>query len=211
MEALTDEVEGRARGYLERIEELGGAARAIEFMQEEIHKAAYGFQQDVEAGRRKVVGVNEQVEDERAPRIGQPDYSALEDGQKGRLAALKERRDDHLVREALRRIRDAAGTDANLMPPIIAAVRAEVTLGEISDVLRDVWGTYDAFVVDAVVDTTDDGTRVTTLDLTIVAGERKGEVVTVTAGGLRGSEFDLIGMPATLTVTDGAPAVRIDR
>ena len=117
---------------------------AIEFMQEEIHTAAYGVQQDVEAGRRKVVGVNEQVEEGRAPRVGQPDYSALEDGQKARLAALKDRRDGHLVREALQRIRDAAGTDVNLMPPIIAAVRAEVTLGEISDVLREVWGTYDA-------------------------------------------------------------------
>ncbi len=144
VEALTDEVERRARDYLERIEELGGAARAIDFMQEEIHKAAYGFQQDVEAGRRKVVGVNEHVEDERPPRIGQPDYSALEDGQKARLADLKRRRDDGLVRESLQRIRDAAGSDANLMPPIIEAVRAEVTLGEISDVLRDVWGTYDA-------------------------------------------------------------------
>ena len=88
--------------------------------------------------------MNEQVEDERAPRIGQPDYSALEDGQKARLADLKRRRDDGLVRESLQRIRDAAGSDANLMPPIIEAVRAEVTLGEISDVLRDVWGTYDA-------------------------------------------------------------------
>jgi methylmalonyl-CoA mutase N-terminal domain/subunit len=144
VEALTDEIEARARAYLERIEELGGAARAIEFMQEEIHAAAYGFQQDVEAGRRKVVGVNEQVEDGRPPRIGQPDYSALEDGQKARLATLRARRDGHAVRDSLRRIRDAAGTDANLMPPIIEAVRAEVTLGEISDVLREIWGTYDA-------------------------------------------------------------------
>ncbi len=70
-------------------------------------------------------------------------------------------------------------------------------------------GTYDAFVVDATV-TVDGDTRTTTLELTIVAGERKGEVVTITSNGLRGSEFDLIGMPATLTVTDGAPTVRID-
>ncbi len=143
VEALTDEVEQRAREYLERIEEMGGAARAIEFMQEEIHKAAYAFQQDVEAGRRKVVGVNEQVEDEKGARIGQPDYSALEGGQQERLSALKARRRDEDVRAALERIRSAAGTDENLMPPIIDAVRAEVTLGEISDALREVWGTYD--------------------------------------------------------------------
>lgn len=72
-------------------------------------------------------------------------------------------------------------------------------------------GIYDAFVVDATIAAGDDGTRTTTLELTIVAGERKGEVVTITTNGLRGSEFDLIGMPATLTVTDGAPTVRIDR
>ncbi|MEX2473444.1 MAG: methylmalonyl-CoA mutase family protein [Gemmatimonadota bacterium] len=143
VEALTDEVEERAREYLERIEEMGGAARAIEFMQEEIHQAAYAFQKDVEAGRRKVIGVNEQVEDGKSARIGQPDYSALEGGQQERLAALKARRQDEDVRAALERIRSAAGTDENLMPPIIDAVRAEVTLGEISDALREVWGTYD--------------------------------------------------------------------
>ncbi|MEX0837657.1 MAG: methylmalonyl-CoA mutase family protein [Gemmatimonadota bacterium] len=143
VEALTDEVEERAREYLGRIEEMGGAARAIEFMQEEIHQAAYAFQKDVEAGRRKVVGVNEQVEDGKSARIGQPDYSALEGGQQERLAALKARRQDEDVRAALERIRSAAGTDENLMPPIIDAVRAEVTLGEISDALREVWGTYD--------------------------------------------------------------------
>ena len=70
-------------------------------------------------------------------------------------------------------------------------------------------GTYDAFVVDATV-TVDGDARTTMFELTIVAGERKGEVVTITSTGLRGSEFDLIGMPATLTVTDGAPTVRID-
>jgi methylmalonyl-CoA mutase N-terminal domain/subunit len=143
VETLTDEVERRARTYLDAIDELGGAARAIEFMQEEIHKAAYAFQQDVEAGRRKVVGVNEHVDDERPPRIAQPDYTALEAGQRGRLAALKADRDPYGVRVALDRIRAAAGTQENLMPPIIDAVRADVTLGEISDTLREVWGTYD--------------------------------------------------------------------
>jgi methylmalonyl-CoA mutase N-terminal domain/subunit len=143
VEELTDQVERRARAYLDRIEELGGAARAIQFMQEEIHNAAYAFQKDVEAGRRKVIGVNEQVEDERPPRIGTPDYTKLEEGQRTRLDRLKKRRDPRLVRASLARIRTAAEGTENLMPPIIDAVRSEVTLGEISDTLREVWGTYD--------------------------------------------------------------------
>ena len=70
-------------------------------------------------------------------------------------------------------------------------------------------GTYDVFVVDATVDDTGDG-RTVELDLTITVGAHKGEVVTVRADGLRGEEFDLIGMPGTLTVTDGRPHVAID-
>ena len=69
-------------------------------------------------------------------------------------------------------------------------------------------GTYDAFVLDATVD--DEATDKVSLDLTIVAGELKGEVVTVHAQGLGRAEFDLLGMPATITVTDGTPHVRID-
>lgn len=72
-------------------------------------------------------------------------------------------------------------------------------------------GTYDAFVVDVTIDEGPEGGPVTNLELTIVAGERKGDVISVAATGLQGSEFDLLGMPATLTVTDGTPTVRIDR
>jgi len=144
VEALTDEVERRAREYLARIGELGGAARAIEYMQEEIHRAAYAFQLDVESGRRKVVGVNAHVDEESRPRIGQPDYSALEDGQRARLEAVRARRDQARAQAALEHVRTAAGTTENLMPRIIDAVRADVTLGEISDTLRAAWGTYDA-------------------------------------------------------------------
>ena len=144
VEALTDEIEDRARGYLERIDELGGAARAIDFMQEEIHRAAYLWQKDVESGARPVVGVNVHTEDDGPPRIGQPDYGALERGQREVLAARRTARDDEAVRAALAAVGEAArGTD-NLMPPIIRAVKAACTLGEISDVLREEWGTYDA-------------------------------------------------------------------
>ncbi len=144
VEALTDEIESRARGYLERIEELGGAARAIDFMQEEIHRAAYAWQKDVESGARSVVGVNVHAEEEGPPRIGQPDYGALERGQREALAARRGARDGEDVRAALAAVAEAARGSDNLMPPIIRAVKADCTLGEISDVLRREWGSYDA-------------------------------------------------------------------
>jgi hypothetical protein len=78
----------------------------------------------------------------------------------------------------------------------------------LSGVIPD--GTYDAFVVDAESGLGDDGIEHMHLDLTILSGEQKGNVVSLTAAGLPGTEIDLMGMPATLTVTDGVPTVRID-
>jgi hypothetical protein len=78
----------------------------------------------------------------------------------------------------------------------------------LSGVIPD--GTYDAFVVDAASGRADDGTEHMHLDLTILGGEQKGNVVSLTAAGLPGTEIDLMGMPATLTVVDGVPTVRID-
>lgn len=144
VEALTDAIETRAREYLERIAELGGASRAIDYMQEEIHRAAYAVQKDIEAGERTVVGVNANTEGEGPLRIAQPDYTALERGQRGKLASWKAGRDEGAVQGALEAIRRAARGDDNLMPPIIVAVKAAVTLGEISDALRGEWGVYDA-------------------------------------------------------------------
>lgn len=142
VEALTDEIEARAVAYLDRIEEMGGASKAIEYMQEEIHRAAYRVQMEIESGARPVVGVNVHTQDERRAPMGQPDYSALEKGQTRALAARKAARDGAAVSAALDRIRNAAAGDDNLMPPIIDAVKASVTLGEISDVLRSQWGTH---------------------------------------------------------------------
>ncbi|MHB1193767.1 MAG: acyl-CoA mutase large subunit family protein [Longimicrobiales bacterium] len=143
VEALTDEIEARARGYLERIAELGGAARAIEYMQEEIHRAAYAVQMEIEEGERSVVGLNVHAEDEGPPRIGRPDYGALEHAQKAALATRKAARDPEGVGRALARVRETARGSENLMPPIIDAVKAAATLGEISEALRAEWGTYD--------------------------------------------------------------------
>jgi methylmalonyl-CoA mutase N-terminal domain/subunit len=143
VEALTDEIERRARAYVEEIDARGGSARAIDFMQSEIERAAYRVQQEIESGERVVVGVNAQVEAEGSPRIDRPDYSALERGQIERLAAYKGRRDPSAVRTALEAVRQAARGSDNLLPPLVDAVKDGATLGEISDVLRTEWGTFD--------------------------------------------------------------------
>ena len=93
---------------------------------------------------RVVVGVNSFAEDGPPQALESPDFSTLEREQKTRLAELKSRRDSEGVSRALDAIRSAARGSDNLMPPIIKAVRAHVTLGEVSDVLREEWGTYDA-------------------------------------------------------------------
>jgi methylmalonyl-CoA mutase N-terminal domain/subunit len=142
VESLTTAVEEKALEYLDKIEEQGGAAAAIAFMQEEIHRAAYQHQISVEGGDRVVVGVNRFTQAEEPVDLGQPDFSALEASQKAQLAEMRRTRDDAEVRARLDAIRAAArGTD-NLMPHIIDAVKAMVTLGEISDALREVWGVY---------------------------------------------------------------------
>jgi methylmalonyl-CoA mutase N-terminal domain/subunit len=142
VEALTDELERRALEYLARVEDLGGAARAIGFFQQEIERAAYEHQMAVESGERTIVGVNAFVEEDAGPRVPAPDFAALEGRQTERLAASRSARDTDGVTSALAAIRDTARGDDNLMPPIIAAVKAGATVGEISDELRAVWGVY---------------------------------------------------------------------
>ncbi|HEX6941206.1 MAG TPA: methylmalonyl-CoA mutase family protein [Longimicrobiales bacterium] len=142
VEALTDALEEKAREYLRKVDEMGGAARAIPFFQEEIHRAAYEHQLAVERGERIIVGVNAYRTEEGPPRIEQPDFPALEERQKRKLAEVRRRRDDAAVRRALEAVGAAARGTNNLMPPIIEAVKAMATLGEISDVLRAEWGVY---------------------------------------------------------------------
>jgi methylmalonyl-CoA mutase N-terminal domain/subunit len=143
VEALTDEIERRALEYLDAIDALGGAPKAIDYMQEEIHRTAYAFQMGIESGERSVVGVNLHVEVAESEHVSPPDYTALERGQTERLAALKHERDDADVRARVLAIRDTARGTSNLLPPIIEAVKAGVTLGEISDGLRAEWGVFD--------------------------------------------------------------------
>ncbi len=142
VEALTDSLEAAARSYIDEVDAQGGAARAIAYLQEEIHRAAYEHQKSVESGDRVIVGVNAHREPGPAPRIEQPDYAALERGQCERLRALKAAREASAVQASLEAVRVAAtGTD-NLLPPMVDAVKSMATLGEISDVLRQAWGQY---------------------------------------------------------------------
>jgi methylmalonyl-CoA mutase N-terminal domain/subunit len=142
VEALTTAIEDKAREYLDRIEELGGASSALAYMQEEIHRAAYEHQIAVERGDKTIVGVNKFQGAEEPFDLGQPDFSALEQSQRATLAKVRAERDDAEVRARLEAIREAARGTENLMPRIIDAVKAMVTLGEISDALRAEWGTY---------------------------------------------------------------------
>jgi len=142
VEALTNAVEEKAREYLDKIGEMGGSGRAIEYMQEEIHRAAYAFQKNVESGEQVVVGVNRFTDDRPRQEIDQPDFGGLERGQVERLRKIKADRDDSEVRARLEAIREAARGSENLMPRLIDAVKARVSLGEISDALRAEWGVY---------------------------------------------------------------------
>ena len=144
VEHLTNRIESEALALMDRIEEKGGSSGAIEFMQEAIHRAAYEYQLEVEAGRRVIVGVNRyETEESHDPPPG-PDFRELEARQTAALKAFKAARDENRITGHLRALRAAAGSDANVLPVMIAAVKGGVTLGEISDALRSLWGTYDA-------------------------------------------------------------------
>ncbi len=143
VESLTDRIEAEARRYLAAVEEQGGAARAIGFMQDEIHRAAYAFQLEVESGERTVVGLNHFADHAADPLPSQPDYGALATTQRAKLVAFKGARDPGVVAGAIATIGEGARGSENLMPAIIAAVKVGATLGEISDALREEWGTYD--------------------------------------------------------------------
>ena len=145
LEHLTSELERQAYDYFDRIEKLGGVIPAIEqnFLQREIAEASFRYQCEVERGERVVVGVNRyEQEDEQPIEILRID-PALEQKQIERVQAVRARRDSAAVEAALARLKeDAAHEDRNLMAPIIDASRAYVTMGEMCDALREVWGTW---------------------------------------------------------------------
>jgi len=144
VEHLTDTIEGDARALIEEVDALGGAACAIEqgFFQEAIARSAYQQLKRQESGDAIVVGVNRFTDDEPPPVIGSPDFHELARRQQARLDKTRETRNAASVASTLNKLKAAAeGTEA-LMPPILEAVRVRATLGEMSDVLRDVWGVY---------------------------------------------------------------------
>jgi methylmalonyl-CoA mutase N-terminal domain/subunit len=145
LEELTNRLEAEAYDYFERIRALGGVIPAIKenFFQREIAEASFRFQSEVEAGQRVIVGVNRYTEaDEKPIEILKIDQ-AVEDKQVEWVQALRARRDAAAAESALARLRaDAAVEDRNLMPAIVTASRAYVTMGEMCDALREVWGTW---------------------------------------------------------------------
>jgi methylmalonyl-CoA mutase N-terminal domain/subunit len=145
VEALTDKVEREARALLDEIERGGGAARAIErgIMQQAIARSAYAQQRAIELGEMEVVGVNTYAEDQAVPSVPAPDYARLAAAQVSRVAKQRGMRDAGKVAGVLAEMGKAgAEPGAPLMPLILDAVRARATVGEISDVLRGVWGEY---------------------------------------------------------------------
>jgi methylmalonyl-CoA mutase N-terminal domain/subunit len=142
VESLTTRLEADALALIARVDERGGAARSIDFFQDEIHRAAYAHQRAIEADEIGVVGVNRYRTEDEPVRIEAAEFGALESRQRERLADLRARRDAALVARSLDGVRDAARNTTNLMPLLIEAVRAGATLGEISDVLRAEWGVF---------------------------------------------------------------------
>ncbi len=148
VEAMTDEIEGRAEEYIRKIDEMGGMVHAISkgYVQREIQDAAYAWQRQVEAKEQVVVGVNAFESDDPPVTVMKVD-PALEERQVASLRAFRAARDRTAAKQALDAVRTAAKGKENLMPPILAAVKAKATLGEISDALRDVFGEYRETVV----------------------------------------------------------------
>jgi methylmalonyl-CoA mutase, N-terminal domain len=146
VEALTTELEERAWELIERIDELGGAVEAIEqgFVQREIEDAAFRYQQAVERGESVVVGVNKYEEHESEPiELHRLDPEA-ERRQLERTARVRGERDADAAKRSLEEVRRVAKGQENLLPPMRDALKARCTVGEICDVLRDEYGTYDA-------------------------------------------------------------------
>jgi methylmalonyl-CoA mutase N-terminal domain/subunit len=145
LEHLSDALEAQATDLLDRIDELGGAVAALEagFVHERIEASAYRHQQEVESGRRRVVGVNAFVEDEEVEPEAQATPEGLEAQRREELRAFRQGRDGVAASAALARLRAAAEGDDPLFGPIREALRARATLGETCGVLREAWGVYE--------------------------------------------------------------------
>jgi methylmalonyl-CoA mutase, N-terminal domain len=144
IEAMTDEIEAAAADLIDRIEEMGGAAAAIErgFQKSEIEGAAYQVAREIDEGERIVVGVNKFAVDGEEPYQPLRGDPSLEATQAARLARLRETRDQAATARAIAALKTAAEGTGNVLYPLRDALRADATLGEVCDALRDVWGEY---------------------------------------------------------------------
>ncbi|MCK5291209.1 MAG: methylmalonyl-CoA mutase family protein [Thermoplasmata archaeon] len=145
LESLTDEIEKKTVEYIEKIDEMGGVAVAIEkgYLQHEIADSAYRYQRDIENKGRIVVGVNEFKTGEPSTMDTLKVNPEVESKQKQGLAELREERDNGKVARSLKDLKEEAGKDTNLVPYVLDCVSNLATLGEISDVLREVFGRYE--------------------------------------------------------------------
>lgn len=144
IETLTNEVEKAASDLIQKIDVMGGSVSAIEqgFIQEQIASSSYKYQQAIERNEKIIVGVNKYISKEisETPILKLDD--AVEKNQVERLTAFKQNRNQELVAEKLKTIKEKSATQENLMPFVIDAVENNCTLGEIANVLREVWGEY---------------------------------------------------------------------
>jgi methylmalonyl-CoA mutase N-terminal domain/subunit len=145
IEKLTEEIEKRASAYIAKIDQLGGAVAAIEkgYIQQEIQESAYRYQKEIERGERVIVGVNRFQTKEPSPKGLLKVDPRVREVQIRRLAELRRERAGEKVKSSLKELRQVAQGDGNLMYPILNCVRAYCTLGEICDVLREVFGEYE--------------------------------------------------------------------
>ena len=144
VEELTDKLESNALELIAKIDDLGGAISAIEneLQQNEIAKSAFDYQKAIDEGNKIIVGVNKfQSMETDIPETQQIDQKAVQQ-QLDRLQFVKNNRDNQKVESILRALNETASTDNNLIPVIIDAVKAEISLGEISDILREVFGEF---------------------------------------------------------------------
>ena len=146
IEALTNEIYDKSKEEIEKIESMGGALRAIEqgYQQQEIHSTAYRYFNEIERGARRIVGVNHGTMEEKVHIKPMKLNPEVAEHQKMRLDELRKTRNESNVREILAGITSASRTSENLFPMVLEAVRADATLGEIMQAMKDVFGTYSA-------------------------------------------------------------------
>ncbi|NYE56819.1 acyl-CoA mutase large subunit family protein [Carboxydothermus ferrireducens] len=144
VESLTDAIEEKVWEYLKKIDEMGGAVEAVKngFMRREIEKSSYEYQRAIEKGEKTVIGVNRFVIDEEPPKDLLRVNPEIEKVQREKLQKLRANRDNERVAKALKRLREVAESKDNIVYPILEAVEAYATLGEICGVLREVFGEY---------------------------------------------------------------------